>query len=222
MSGFLGGGIGPVAFGGGGAADTPWYLAGGAPMPVAAYQPIGAASLSASYVNLANPGVYDAAPGVAPTLGAGGWGFDGIAQYLRVQIGLATTAMSIVLRYAGAISGFSAAVGSSANGAARIAIIPRYAGDAGKRAYRHGGTAVSGVGADAAGIMALCGNIGYFNGFPEAGPFTVSVGTGYIGIGAYYDPVGYWTGTIASVAIYDTSANHAIWMPAVSAAMAAL
>jgi hypothetical protein len=32
-----------------------WYLAGGAPMPVVAYQPIGAASLADSYVNLANP-----------------------------------------------------------------------------------------------------------------------------------------------------------------------
>ena len=34
-----------------------------------AYQPKGAASLAASYFNLANPGTYNAAPGTAPSLG---------------------------------------------------------------------------------------------------------------------------------------------------------
>lgn len=65
----------------------PWYLAGGVALAnaVAVYQPIGAASLAASYVNLANPGTYDAAPGVAPTwAGASGWVFNGTSQYLRV------------------------------------------------------------------------------------------------------------------------------------------
>lgn len=36
---------------------TPWYRAGSAPRPVAAYQAIGASSLNASYTNLVNPGV---------------------------------------------------------------------------------------------------------------------------------------------------------------------
>lgn len=43
------------------AAAVPWYLAGGvsAANCIAAYQPKGASSLEASYVNLANPGTYN-------------------------------------------------------------------------------------------------------------------------------------------------------------------
>ena len=70
--------------GGGGA--TPWYLAGGVPLVncVAAYQPIGAADLASSYINLANPGTYDAAPGTAPSFAAAtGWTFNGTDQYLN-------------------------------------------------------------------------------------------------------------------------------------------
>ena len=37
-------------------AAVPWYLAGGAPMPLAAYQPIGAASLADSYLRIAGTG----------------------------------------------------------------------------------------------------------------------------------------------------------------------
>lgn len=207
-SGFLGGGIGPVALKRRRAAAADWWQVAGQTC-VAAYQPIGAASLAASYTNLANPGVNNAAPGVAPTLVAGGWSFNGSTQYLRVQIGAITTAISVVLRYAGAISAYSAAVGSSANGAARLALAPRNAGDGGKRGYRHGGVLLSGAGSDAAGIMALCGNAGYFNGSPETAPFSTSIGTGDIGIGAYYDPTGYWTGTIAALAIYSTTLSAA-------------
>ena len=83
------------------AAAVPWYLAGGAPAPIAAYQPKGAASLAASYVNLANPGTYDAAPGVAPThASATGWTFNGNTQYLTTNVATSGSAWSIVLRYA--------------------------------------------------------------------------------------------------------------------------
>ena len=52
----------------GGAPATPWYLAGGvsAANCIAAYQPIGAASLAASYANIANSGTYDAELGAEP------------------------------------------------------------------------------------------------------------------------------------------------------------
>lgn len=54
---------------------------------MAAYQPIGAASLAASYVNLQNPGTYDAAPGTAPTFApATGWTFNGTTHYLTTGI----------------------------------------------------------------------------------------------------------------------------------------
>lgn len=50
---------------------------------VAAYEPICAVSLADSYINRANPGMYDAAPGVAPTWAEStGWTFNGSTQYL--------------------------------------------------------------------------------------------------------------------------------------------
>ena len=65
------------------AVAPPWWQVAGKTC-VAAYQPKGAASLAASYVNLANPGTYDAAPGAAPTwASATGWTFNG-TQYLVV------------------------------------------------------------------------------------------------------------------------------------------
>jgi hypothetical protein len=53
---------------------------------VAAYQPIGAADLAASYVNLFNPGTNNAAPGTAPTWDVtDGWIFGG-TNYLNTGI----------------------------------------------------------------------------------------------------------------------------------------
>lgn len=60
------------------AAAVPWYLSGGiaAANCIVAYQPKGAASLAASYVNLANPGTYNAEPGSAPSFDTTiGWTF---------------------------------------------------------------------------------------------------------------------------------------------------
>jgi hypothetical protein len=71
------------------AAAVPWWLAGGvaAANAIAVYQPKGAADLAASYVNLANPGTYDAAPGTAPTFDAAtGWTFNGSTQYLTTGV----------------------------------------------------------------------------------------------------------------------------------------
>jgi hypothetical protein len=65
-----------------------WWLAGGIhpSQVVAAYQPKGAVDLAASYVNLANPGTYDAAPGVAPTLDSMGWKFSSPGNYLDTGV----------------------------------------------------------------------------------------------------------------------------------------
>lgn len=55
--------------GSGGGAPVPWYLAGGVPLAnvEAAWQPIGAANLAASYLNLINPGTNDLAPNAGGT-----------------------------------------------------------------------------------------------------------------------------------------------------------
>ena len=78
------------------AAAANWWEAGGATGCVAAYQPKGAASLAASYTNLANPGTYDAAPGVAPTWDAtNGWTFAN-TQYLTTGVVLSGTSSALV------------------------------------------------------------------------------------------------------------------------------
>jgi len=66
-----------------------WWLTGGIPAVncIGAYQAKGVASLAASYSNLANPGTYDAALGVAPAWDdVNGWKFDGIDDYLNTGI----------------------------------------------------------------------------------------------------------------------------------------
>lgn len=65
-----------------------WYQPTGIALAnvIGAYAPKGAASLAASYVNLANPGTNNAAPGVAPTFNAAtGWGGTG-SQWLTTGI----------------------------------------------------------------------------------------------------------------------------------------
>ena len=68
--------------------DKPWWLAGGITPAncVVAWQPKGATSLSASKINLANPGTYDlidaggtTIPSFSPSIG---WSFDGQDDYL--------------------------------------------------------------------------------------------------------------------------------------------
>ena len=70
---------------------------------VAAYQPIGAASLAASYSNLQNPGTYDAAPGTAPTfLAATGWTFNAATpQYLNTGVVPSSLNWTVIVRYSG-------------------------------------------------------------------------------------------------------------------------
>lgn len=79
---------GPVVVrqGRGAVAPAGWWVVAGK-TAVAAYCPKGAASLAASYINLVQPGTYDAAEGVAPTWDAGaGWKFNGSTQYLATGI----------------------------------------------------------------------------------------------------------------------------------------
>lgn len=64
-----------------------WDNSGAISGCVAAYRAVGAASQAASYINLQNPGTYDAAAGVAPTWDAStGWSFNGSTQYLTTGL----------------------------------------------------------------------------------------------------------------------------------------
>ena len=84
-----------------------WYRAGGAPEPVAVYQPVGAADLASSYVNLVNPGTYDATPGVAPTWDdVNGWIFNGSTQYLDTGLSPQST-WTVLVQFSNSESGES-------------------------------------------------------------------------------------------------------------------
>lgn len=74
------------AYGAAASASVPEWWESDEADTILAYQPIGAASLAASYVNLSNPGAYDAALGTAPSFAAAtGWTFNGTNQYLNTQ-----------------------------------------------------------------------------------------------------------------------------------------
>jgi hypothetical protein len=89
------GGDGFAADGGG---SSDWWLSGGVDSAdvIAAYQPKGASTLAESYVNLADPGTYDAYPGNAPYLTADGWMSDRNDYYLETGIYLPEESTIIV------------------------------------------------------------------------------------------------------------------------------
>lgn len=78
---------------------TPWYRAGGAPMPVAAYQPKDAATLAESYIDLTGNG-HTATPGAGtdPTLSAAGWSFS-TGKYLDISVSGALKPITVILQH---------------------------------------------------------------------------------------------------------------------------
>jgi hypothetical protein len=227
------GGRGVMGFGLGrgraGGADVSWWLAGGisAANAIAAYQPKGAASLAASYVNLANPGTYDAAPGVAPTWASGtGWTFNG-TQWLNTGI-YPVTGYTIIGRYANLTQTDNRCLigaGNTPHDGHEIRVM--WNNDPLKQgAYTHGlGTVASSPGT--ANVVALAGRLLYY-----AGTYVGTVGIATLtsdstyGIGAknYGANTGReWAflGDILAVAIYNTTLT-AGEVAAASAAMAAL
>jgi len=200
-----------------------WWLSGGAPTPVAVYQPKGAASLAGSYVNLANPGTYDAAPGVAPTFDAAtGWTFDGNTQYLTTGV-VPTHPMSLILRFADGYTGAQASVTAGCYDGKAFILETGYGGT---RYYEYG-TAYTGPGtAVASGVMCLTPTQGYLDGVADG--TTMSGGTTLpahaLTIGGRNDGGAVnslWPGSVYACAVYGISLSAA-QVTAVSAAMAAL
>lgn len=148
-------------------AQVDWWLQGGVPAAncIAAYQPKGAASLAASYVNLANPGTYDAAPGVAPTFDAAtGWTFNGTTQYLDTGVALANTqTRSVIIRYSdGPTSGWASLVGALEQVGKGLIIVSSTASEY----YNDNQRTIAGAPATAA-IRAIAGNQGYISAAPH-------------------------------------------------------
>lgn len=209
---------------------TPWYRAGGAPLPVAAYQPKGAASLAASYVNLANPGVNNAAPGVAPTFAAAtGWTFNGTTQYLDTGVvpDLTASAWSMLVRFAGGTGTTTRMVAGLYGGSAGLEFGLYPSSTAGTiNGYANGNVRLVENPALAAGVMAIAGLKAYLNG-AEVG--TISSVAGLATVLSIYlgarnssgSASSFWNGNIQAVAIYSSTLTAA-QVAAVSAAMSQL
>lgn len=212
------------------AAAVPWWLAGGATGCVAAYQAKGSASLAASYVNLANPGTYDAAPGVAPTWSAAtGWTFNGTTQYLTTGIIPAAVTWSFLARYSDAVmtNGRTYGIAGSyhISGDAHRFVLYAGSGDNPNR------TAVGNDGyfsmstLETAGVLGFAGSTGYFNGL-TVGTITPNITRSIKGI--YVGAMntngtagGFFKGSFQALAVWNETLT-AQQVAAVSAAMAAL
>ena len=198
------------------AATANWWEAGGATGCVAAYQPKGAASLAASYSNLANPGTYDAAPGVAPTWDAtNGWIFSG-SQYLTTGSAPIAHTYTVAVVFTGAPSAVQVIFGYF--GALAFRIIPNRL----TNGVGYGQTYVApGL---AAGVLVLAGQNGYRNGSLDTAAANVGSGTSadpYIAAQNQGGPVAYYAGNIQALGIWNNVLDGTK-AAAVSTAMAAL
>jgi len=213
----------------GGGGETPWWLAGGisAGNVVAVYQPKGAASLAASYVNLANPGTYDAAPGVAPTFDtATGWTFNGSTQYLTTGIvPVNNQTWTIMVRFsdAPAAGTFQSIAGLGWAGGQGFMLAITTATS--RRSYYSGSLVHVGI-LTQNGVMAIAGNQGYYNGVANGATISAAAFTNTFAlvIGALNQAnsiVSFFNGKIQA-AFVASSTLTAGQVAALSTAMAAL
>ena len=221
--------IGAVLGRSAGSADTlpAWAMAGGAPRPIACYQPKGAASLAASYVNLATPGTFNAAPGVAPTFAsATGWTFDGSTQYLDTGIVPTTTTWSMIIRFSGWTSYGNAPVvaGAAITASSRFFTLTQYTDN---KIYYGDGNFVGVTPSMSAGVIAVAGLTAYRNGSADGTiASTVAVQPPTIYVGARHDTAAptvrqYAAASVQSIVIYSATLTSG-QVAAVTAAMAAL
>jgi len=184
-------------------AAVPWYLAGGI-LPASvnvAYLPQGAANLAASYINLANPGTHDAVPGVAPTLDARGWVFNGITQYLRTGSVITHTAI-IFYDYLGG-NGAYIVLGGFA-GTEGMYIWPN---SSNRLELRNKNVVVDLSPAETKEVDAIAGAKGFRNGYPSATLADNANTTQEIYIGAMNNggsPVYNANAAVRAVALYNT------------------
>jgi hypothetical protein len=204
--------------------EIPWYELANAEGQVAAYQPIGAADLATSYINLANPGTYNAAPGVAPAWDAtNGWTFSWASgQYLTTSA-IPTGTWSAFARFSDVPTGDNFLFGTHSS-PSNYAINIRTATDSIRYSY---GSSLTNIAPEiTAGVVGIAGQTGYRNGVAEGFPLGTFTGTANeIFIGAYNDsgtPGGFQgPGKIQALALYNNTLDAAE-ASAVSGAMAGL
>lgn len=205
----MGQGVFPQVMGGTGV-TTPWYLSGGitSGQCVAAYQPKGAASLAASYINLNSPGTNNANPIIAPTWSSvNGWVFAASA-YLDTGI-IPSSSWSMIVRFSNKGGGDYYLCGESDGSfpSARFAIATQHSSTL--HLFANGGSAnISGE--IFSGVLAVAGQSGYLNGSSEtttvppwSGSTTLSVYLGARHISGAAS--GQFSGNIQAIAIYNTN-----------------
>ena len=208
--------------------NTVWYLAGGAPTPLAVYQPIGAADYAASLINLANPGTNNAYAGAAPSWAAGtGWSFlAASSQYLKTGITVTnTTDRAVLIRFANrATNGYL--FGTITVTGSQYAVTVQGNNGSNKRAYGNGGQRAVDA-AITAGVVGFASDRAYLNGVDDgqiSSTYTFASNLeAFIGCRNFNgSPNTYQTLDVMAFVWWSTSVGHATWMPAVSAAMVAL
>lgn len=210
-----------------------WWLAGGVDpeAAVAVYQPIRAASLAESYINLANPGTNNAAPGTAPTFDAAtGWAFDGATQYLTTGITGYGRTWTLLVKFSGATADDGTRrrvlVGASTGAVNRFGVQPwRVSGGVGTVAYLNG-LYLFQAPPLASGVLGFAGNTAYRNGVADGAiPDAAILYNPQLLIGCESatggTPDSFCPVSFQAVAIYSGTLTAA-QVAAISAAMAAL
>jgi len=192
-----------------------WALSGGINPAncIAVYQPIGAANLADSYVNIANPGTYNAAPGSQPAFDPNtGWTFNGTSNHLITGI-IPRKTWTCLVRFSDrpeeAFLRFLVGVRQN-TGSTRWGLVPYSATST--LEFRQGESYDAGPGV-AGGVMALVGLYGYMNGVQVGGPFagwdTPHTHAFLIGgQNTYGTPGAYFLGRIQAIAVYDTTLSE--------------
>jgi hypothetical protein len=185
--------------------DNPqWYRKGNisAGQVVAAYQAKGAASLNASYTNLAHPGTNDLSPITAPNWSTGsGWIFDAGNQYLTTGL-LPAAGYSAILRITSASSGTPLA---NHNGVSTGLFF--YPTSGGNRVYANGDSSRLISGVVGSGTMAVAGLNCYLNGGGDGTIGGANVAAAYaLYVGATNNAgtaANFFWGTLVAVAVYN-------------------
>lgn len=224
--------IGGVLGSGRGSAAADWWLSGGvlAANAIAVYQPIGAASLAASYTNLANPGTYTAAPGTAPTFAAAtGWTFNGSTQYLTTGVVTSSADWSLIIRFSEKSSTNQRALLGAVKTVPSIIRGIQISMDAAVSNtifYANGGTAyVETAPRLSSGVLCVAGKSAYRNGTFDA---TIEAGANVPPLALYIGAANVNTLAVLhcnmqvqAIAIYNTTLSAA-QVAAISSAMSAL
>lgn len=135
-----------------------------------AYQPKGAASLAASYSNLANPGTNDAAPGTAPDFDAStGWTFNGSSQYLNTGLEWTSGDYTVLVRFSDFTSGTTL---TGVNNVTQMRVHIQ----GGVRSYNNGAASLSAGSGTTGGVMGIAAGTGYYNGSSD-GSLTGATGS---------------------------------------------